>query len=90
MPRAPPVVCPSPKLSRYPVAILPGQFSDAVRQYSSQELNKLPLRTVLDASSLETAREPTVCLAIHTHAHTYSTVVRWVCGVASIDKLMAD
>ena len=52
VPRRPPVVLPSPRLSRYPVALLPGQYSDQVRQYSATELNKLPLNTVVDASTI--------------------------------------
>ena len=60
VPRAPPVVCPAPKLSRYPVAVLPGQFSDDVMHYSSQELNRLPLMTVMDLSGLESVKEPVV------------------------------
>ena len=34
--------------SRYPVALLPNQYSDYYRKYSAEELRTLPVRTVLE------------------------------------------
>lgn len=34
--------------SRYPVALLPNQYSDYYQQYSAEELRTLPVRTVLE------------------------------------------
>ncbi len=60
VPRATPVVHPAPKLSRYPVALLPGQYGDHFKRYSSKELSRLPLNTVTDFSLLEELVKPEV------------------------------
>ena len=34
--------------SYYPVALLPGQYSDNYRSYTPQEMNRLPLNTAME------------------------------------------
>ncbi|XP_065655055.1 PHD finger protein 10 isoform X2 [Hydra vulgaris] len=41
-------------VSKYPVAILPGQFQDYFKRYSSDELQNFPLNTVLNTIDLKT------------------------------------
>jgi hypothetical protein len=41
----------SEKRSRYPVSLIPGQYSDNIKRYTSTELQQLPLKTVTFLSS---------------------------------------
>ena len=38
-----------PKIGHFPVALIPGQFTDHYHSYSAQELSYLPLNTALKA-----------------------------------------
>lgn len=59
VPLPPPVArSPSPDRPRYPVALLPGQYCDFVPHYSSQELHRLPLNTVMDMPNMPTKEKP--------------------------------
>uniref|UniRef100_A0AAR5Q1X1 PHD finger protein 10 n=2 Tax=Dendroctonus ponderosae TaxID=77166 RepID=A0AAR5Q1X1_DENPD len=39
-------VLPAPKIGHYPIALVPGQFTDYYRDYTPTELNNLPLNTM--------------------------------------------
>ena len=40
-------IVPRPKLGNYPIALIPGQYVDSFKAYSSKELNYFPLNTVM-------------------------------------------
>jgi len=42
-------VIPKPKIGYFPVALIPGQFTDHYQTYTAQELAYLPLNTALKA-----------------------------------------
>lgn len=39
-------VVPTPKIGHYPVALVPGQFTDHFKEFTPTELNNLPLNTM--------------------------------------------
>ena len=56
IPRRPPVVRELSPESYYPVALLPGQYSDYYRNYTPQELRRLPFNTAMELPKVTTTR----------------------------------
>lgn len=48
VPRRPPVVRELSPTSYYPVALVPGQYSDHCKRYSPEELRRMPLNTAME------------------------------------------
>ena len=38
-----------PGLGNYPIALIPGQFVDSYKEYTSKQLRYLPINTVMEA-----------------------------------------
>ena len=87
------MVCPAPKMSRYPVALLPGQYSDYVRPLTPAQLNELPLNTILSTPEVEQVRDNCtgVCIILATDSVLTSIIwklilVQCECNLSQIWK----